>query len=248
MEPADPNFEILADRRTPVSGRGGRRWMVASIAAHGSLLGVLMAVSLLGPEPLPEPAALTVKAFLVEPGLAPAPPPPPPPAAARLRITPQAVATPSPVAVFQAPLETPTEVKAEPGIDLALDGGVPGGVEGGVPGGVVGGVVGGVPDALAPPTPRVVHVGGDVKEPTKVRNVNPTYPQVAVAGRVEGTVVLEATIAPSGKVADVRVLRSLPLLEKAAIDAVRQWIYTPTLIDGVPVTAIMTVTVRFQLT
>jgi protein TonB len=93
----------------------------------------------------------------------------------------------------------------------------------------------------------VVRVGGEVKEPTKLRNVNPAYPDVAVAGRIEGTVVLEATIAPNGKVAEVRVVRSLPLLEKAAIDAVKQWVYSPTLIDGVPVTAIMTVTVRFQL-
>jgi len=94
----------------------------------------------------------------------------------------------------------------------------------------------------------VVRVGGEVKEPAKLRNVNPIYPDVAVASRIEGTVVLEATIAPNGKVAEVRVVRSLPLLEKAAIEAVKQWVYSPTLLDGVPVTAIMTVTVRFQLT
>jgi protein TonB len=219
--------------------------MWVSIVAHAGLLGLLIAVPVLSQEPLPEPAPLTVRAFLVEPAQAPAPPPPPPPSAAA-RTAPRTPA-PTPSTVLQAPVVVPMEVKPEEGIDLGVEGGVPGGVEGGVPGGVVGGVVGGLGDASAPSIPRVVRVGGEVKEPTKLRNVNPAYPDVAVAGHIEGTVVLEATIAPNGKVAAVRVVRSLPLLEKAAVDAVKQWVYSPTLIDGVPVTAIMTVTVRFQL-
>jgi periplasmic protein TonB len=220
--------------------------MWVSIVTHAGLLGLLIAVPVLSQEPLPEPAPLTVRAFLVEPAQAPAPPPPPPPSAAA-RTAPRTPATPTPSTVLQAPVVVPMEVKPEEGIDLGVEGGVPGGVEGGVPGGVVGGVVGGLGDAPAPSIPRVVRVGGEVKEPTKLRNVNPAYPDVAVAGHIEGTVVLEATIAPNGKVAAVRVVRSLPLLEKAAVDAVKQWVYSPTLIDGVPVTAIMTVTVRFQL-
>jgi protein TonB len=219
--------------------------MWVSIVAHAGLLGLLIAVPVLSQEPLPEPAPLTVRAFLVEPAQAPAPPPPPPPSAAA-RTAPRTPA-PTPSTVLQAPVVVPMEVKPEEGIDLGVEGGVPGGVEGGVPGGVVGGVVGGLGDASAPSIPRVVRVGGEVKEPTKLRNVNPAYPDVAVAGHIEGTVVLEATISPNGKVAAVRVVRSLPLLEKAAVDAVKQWVYSPTLIDGVPVTAIMTVTVRFQL-
>jgi periplasmic protein TonB len=220
--------------------------MGVSIATHAGLLGLLIAVPVLSQEPLPEPAPLTVQAFLVEPALAPAPPPPPPPAAAA-RTAPRTLAAPTPSTVLLAPVVVPAEVAPEEAMDLGIEGGMPGGVEGGVPGGVVGGVVGGLGESPAPSVPRVVRVGGEVKEPTKLRNVNPAYPDVAVAGRIEGTVVLEATIAPNGKVAEVRVVRSLPLLEKAAIDAVKQWVYSPTLIDGVPVTAIMTVTVRFQL-
>lgn len=239
-------FFDSVDRRSPVAGSSGWRLLPASIAAHAGAIALLIAVPLLRQDALPEPAALTVKAFLVEPTLAPAPPPPPPPAPTGLRTLPRPMPTPA-SSILLAPVEAPAEVAPEAGIELGVDGGVAGGVEGGVPGGLIGGVVGGLPDAPVPSLPRVVRVGGGVKEPTKLRNVNPAYPDVAVAGRIEGTVVLEATIAPSGKVADVRVVRSLPLLEKAAVDAVKQWVYTPTLVDGVPVSAIMTVTVRFQL-
>ena len=73
------------------------------------------------------------------------------------------------------------------------------------------------------------------------------YPTVAQAARVQGVVILEAVIGPDGKVADVKVLRSVPLLDDAAISAVRQWEYTPTLLNGVPVPVIMTVTVNFTM-
>ena len=62
-----------------------------------------------------------------------------------------------------------------------------------------------------------------------------------------GVVILECTISPQGKVSDVKVLRGIPLLDQAAIDAVKQWVYTPTLLNGVPVPVIMTVTVNFKL-
>jgi len=146
---------------------------------------------------------------------------------------------------FQAPIETPEEVKPEEGIDLGVEGGVPGGVEGGVPGGVVGGVVGGLPDA--PPPPQAVRVGGQIKEPKKLKNVNPSYPDIAKQARVQGVVILECTISPQGKVTDVKVLRGIPLLDAAAIEAVKQWVYSPTLLNGVPVPVIMTVTVNFRL-
>ena len=83
--------------------------------------------------------------------------------------------------------------------------------------------------------------------PTKVTNVDPRYPPVAQAARVQGVVILEAVIGPDGRVTDVKVLRSVPLLDEAAIEAVRQWTYTPTLLNGVAVPVIMTVTVNFQL-
>jgi len=125
--------------------------------------------------------------------------------------------------------------------------GVVGGVAGGIPGGVVGGVVGGIPPPPPPPPPQVVRVGGDIKEPKKIQDKKPVYPQIAQTAKVQGVVIIEATIGPSGKVQDARVLRPIPLLDQAALDAVRQWEYSPTLLNGVPVPVIMTVTVNFTL-
>ena len=73
------------------------------------------------------------------------------------------------------------------------------------------------------------------------------YPAIAQAARVQGIVIIEATISPAGRVLDASVLRSIPLLDAAALAAVKQWEYTPTLLNGVPVSVVMTVTVNFQL-
>ena len=107
--------------------------------------------------------------------------------------------------------------------------------------------------AWAPPPPppvdgqAPVRVGGNVKPPTKIRDVKPIYPADAEAASVQGVVILEATIEPAGNVRNARVLRGQPLLDQAAIDAVQQWQYVPTLLNGVAVPVIMTVTVNFTL-
>ncbi|MEQ1872068.1 MAG: energy transducer TonB, partial [Vicinamibacterales bacterium] len=92
-----------------------------------------------------------------------------------------------------------------------------------------------------------VRVGGNIKPPMRTKNVSPVYPPIAQSARVQGVVIIEATIGPGGKVTDARVLRSVPLLDAAALDAVKQWEYTPTLLNGVAVPVIMTVTVQFAL-
>jgi protein TonB len=92
-----------------------------------------------------------------------------------------------------------------------------------------------------------VRVGGDVREPRKILDVTPVYPQLATRARVEGIVIIEATIDTRGRVVNASVLRGVPVLEEAALEAVRKWVYTPTLLDGVPTPVIMTVTVRFRL-
>ena len=92
-----------------------------------------------------------------------------------------------------------------------------------------------------------VRVGGDVKEPKKIKHVAPVYPDAALSARVQGVVILEAIIDPNGNVSDARVLRSIALLDQAALDAVMQWQFTPTLLNGNPVSVIMTVTVNFSL-
>jgi len=149
---------------------------------------------------------------------------------------------------FVAPIEVPTEIKPEEGLDLGgIEGGVEGGIEGGVPGGVVGGVVGGLPDAPPPPQVGPVRVGGDVRAPRKILDVAPVYPALAAKARVEGVVIVEATIDTRGRVVNATILRGVPVLDEAALEAVRQWVYTPTLLNGVPTPVIMTVTLRFRL-
>jgi protein TonB len=146
-----------------------------------------------------------------------------------------------------APVEAPKEIIPEPAT-VPSTAGVPGGVEGGVPGGTIGGVVGGLPEAPPPPPPAApVRVGGNIKTPTKTKDVRPVYPPIAQSARVSGVVIIEATIGADGRVKDAKVLRSIPLLDQAALDAVKQWVFTPTLLNGVPVPVIMTVTVNFTL-
>jgi TonB family protein len=90
-----------------------------------------------------------------------------------------------------------------------------------------------------------VRVGGRIRTPTKIKDVKPVYPAIAQSARVSGVVTIEATIGPDGKVIETNVVHSIPLLDQAALDAVRQWEYTPTLLNGVPVPVLMTVTITF---
>ncbi len=99
----------------------------------------------------------------------------------------------------------------------------------------------------SPPAGPPPRVGGDVKAPRKVRNVNPEYPADARRAGLAGVVILECTLDARGEVVDMTVLRGVPPLTEAASKAVRQWRYEPTLLDGVPVPVIMTVTVNFKL-
>jgi protein TonB len=238
-------FEDLVSSDTVAHTTQQSRTLPVSIALHVLLIGFIFLAPVLSNEELPN-ASTSVRAFFVEPAAAPPPPPPPPPPAPK---TQQIVPKTPPKVVdetrFTAPVEVPDQVKPDNSMDLGIEGGVPGGVEGGVPGGVVGGVVGGLPDA--PPPVQPVRVGGQIKEPKKIKDVKPVYPDIAKQARVQGLVILECTISPQGKVTDVKVLRGLPLLDAAAEEAVKQWVYTPTLLNGVPVPVIMTVTVNFRL-
>jgi TonB family protein len=92
-----------------------------------------------------------------------------------------------------------------------------------------------------------VRVGGDIKPPVRIKNVPPVYPEEAAAAGTQGAVVIEATINAAGGVSGTRLLHSIPQFDQAALDAVRQWIYEPTTVDGRPVPVIMTITVNFTL-
>src|SRR6185436_679188 len=264
-------FDDLLDSSTRRTKQGRRKLTLpVSIAVHVIILFAVLVVPYLRYNELPEPALGTVHAFFIEPAAGP-PPPPPPPAAPKAAVAAPKISKPKPVVQeapkFTAPIEVPKEVPRDEGVSAAsvadvapaagaggggepggVEGGVPGGVAGGVPGGVVGGILGGVPKEEPPPPPdKPVRVGGQIKAPRKVRDSAPLYPEVAKQARVEGVVILEAVISPEGRVNEVKVLRGSPLLDDAAVNAVKSWVYTPTLLNGVPVPVVMTVTVSFKL-
>ena len=92
---------------------------------------------------------------------------------------------------------------------------------------------------------KAIRIGGQIRPPIRIKEVAPLYPAIARSARVQGDVVIEATIDEGGKVADARVVKSVPLLDQAALDAVRQWEYQPSLLNGVPTAVVTTVTVKF---
>jgi len=95
--------------------------------------------------------------------------------------------------------------------------------------------------------PNAVRVGGSIAPPQKLKDVRPVYPEVARQSGVQGVVIIEAAIGDDGRVSASRVLRSIPLLDQAALDAVRLWEFTPTLLNGAPIPVVMTMTVNFTL-
>ncbi|MGB8959226.1 MAG: energy transducer TonB [Candidatus Aminicenantales bacterium] len=134
------------------------------------------------------------------------------------------------------------------GVAAGVEGGVKGGIEVGIEGGIIEGVSGGVAGGQDKQFEGdAVRAVGDVKTPKLVRQVDPVYPEAARKARVEGTVIVEAKADENGDVVDARILRSIPILNQAAIDAVKQWKYEPLIIDGKPRKVIFTVTVRFSL-
>ncbi len=132
-------------------------------------------------------------------------------------------------------------------------GGVPGGVSGGQLGGSLGGVIGGtgtsvpIPPPPAPAAKRVVRVGSNIKAPRQIYAVQPEYPPLARQAHVSGTVVINAVLDEHGNVVGARALSGHPLLIPAALKAVLQWKYEPTLLNGTPVAVEMEVTVHFSL-
>ena len=103
------------------------------------------------------------------------------------------------------------------------------------------------PPPPPPPGDAPLRVGGNIAPPTKIKDVRPVYPAEALDARIQGVVIVEATIDREGRVSDAKVLRSIPQLDEAALTAVRQWEFAPTLLNGAPVPVIMTVTVNFTV-
>ncbi len=182
----------------------------------------------------------------------PPPPPPPPPAAAPVRRVRQTSLMDA--GKLRAPKEIPREIvilKEEPmPADTGVAGGVPGGVPGGQIGGVLGGVIGGTGGVVPPPpreAPQRIRVSSGVQEAKVLNRVQPAYPPLASRARIQGTVVLEAIIAKDGSVQNLRVIEGHPMLVQAAVQAVQQWRYQPTILNNEPVEVETIINVVFKL-
>jgi protein TonB len=124
------------------------------------------------------------------------------------------------------------------------------GMGGGTPGGVMGGILGGIgsgPPIVKAAAPKKLSISSGVMQGNLLQKTVPQYPAIAKAARIQGTVVLQATISKAGSIENLRVVSGPPMLQQAALDAVRSWRYKPYLLNGDPVEVETTVNVVFNL-
>jgi periplasmic protein TonB len=223
--------------------------VLVSIAVHAAVVGaVFVGTVMVVTAPVPELPMMM--AFVASP---PPPPPPPPPAPAPAPKKPEtvrALATSGDV----APIEPPQSIEPEAPVPDIGEGevlGAEGGVPGGIPGGVIGTLLLEAPPPPPPPPPaeprKPLRAGGQIKEPTLIHRVEPVYPLLAIVQELEGVVILEAIVDNEGRVESVKVLRSPGVFEQTAVEAVRQWRYSPVILNGRPERFILTVVVSFHL-
>lgn len=249
--------------QTFVEGKTKKTWTVM-VAFIGQI--VLLTVAVILPmiyfDVLPK---ATLNAMLVAPP--PPPPPPPPPAApAPVKIV-KVIPRQFDAGKLMAPKVVPKEIaqikeeELPPAASGAVGvvGGVPGGVAGGTPGGVLGGIIGSVPSAAPPPPPpppavkkdpgppKRITIGGNVQQAKLVRQPKPVYPPLAKQARISGVVHLAAVISANGTIQDLKVISGHPLLIPAALEAVKQWVYQPTTLNGEPVEVQTQIDVNFTL-
>jgi periplasmic protein TonB len=227
-------FEEVVCPRADVN----RKWytLPLSFLMHSAFVALLIVIPLVVTDALPAPR--TLLNFII----ADVPPVPVAPSTAPRRIQ---TDTPS-SNDDAAPVEAPIGVHRESAL-LIPDEPIPGGLEGVVGGLGVPSITADAPPPIRDPVMEPVRLSAGVKLPTRIKDVSPVYPEIARKARVQGVVILEAIIGVDGKVQQARVLRSVPLLDQAALNAVQSWEYTPTLLSGRPVPIIMTVTVQFRL-
>ena len=224
--------------------RRGRMTFVSFIL-EAVIVGILILIPLMFTEALPKAMTMT---FLA----APPPPPPPPPPPAAVKIV-KVVETD----IVNNQLRTPTKIpqKVEiikedeaPPPSTGVVGGVPGGVPGGQMGGVIGGIISSTPIAVPKVAVQRIRVSSGVTQGLLVRKVEPTYPQMAKIARVQGAVLLAALIGKDGTIQNLHVVSTAsPLLNQAALDAVKQWKYKPYILNGEPVEVDTNITVNFTL-
>jgi periplasmic protein TonB len=231
--------DMFDDVVHPSSALGNRRTrtLPLSILLHAGVITALVVAPLMAGNVLPVPRSLTASFIAASP-----PPEPPPPARPRVER-----AQPLESDRAFAPIESPSGLKPESPFETPIERESTTLSLAGVMSEPLAGIIDAPPvvDVRPPQTP--VRVSSLLQTPKKLRDVSPVYPSLAQSVKVQGVVILEATIGIDGRVQKVSVLRSIPLLDAAAIEAVSQWQYTPTLLNNVPVPVIMTVTVNFTL-
>ena len=250
--------------QTFVEGKTKKTWTVlVAFTAQVVLLIVAVILPMIYFDVLPK---TTLQTMLIAPP--PPPPPPPPPAApAPVKIV-KVIPRQFDAGKLMAPKVVPKEIaqikeeELPPATSGAVGvvGGVPGGVAGGTPGGVLGGIIGSVPSAAPPPpppppvkkeekpaAPKRITIGGNVQQAKLVRQPKPVYPPLAKQARISGVVHLAAVISANGTIQDLKVISGHPLLIPAALDAVKQWVYQPTLLNGEPVEVQTQIDVNFTL-
>jgi protein TonB len=240
--------DSLLESGRKLKDKRGRYTSVAFLI-EAVVLGIALLIPLYYTEELPKAQLLT---FLI----APAPPqPPPPPAAAIVKTVKVKVETDLTDGKLRTPTRIPNKIQkivedvAPPSVSTSgVQGGVVGGVPGGVPNGVLNGILSMNPTVqptLAPP--KVVRVSTGVSTGNLIRRVQPNYPPLARQARVQGSVLLEATISENGDIVDLHVVSGHPMLVTAAVEAVKQWKYRPYLLNGLPVSVQTQVQVNFTL-
>lgn len=241
-----------------LAGPGGR----TSLVTHVVVVALIIFIPIFTPPDLPDQRDY-IRALLYDP---PPPPPPPLPKGSKLREEPVTPEPPKPVVEeppdetqFTAPIETPTptevadlqpedavspddqfgsEFGSDFGVPEGMEEGVDGGMVGGIPGGVLGGVLGGTGTG-----PVMDYDSG----PRPLKTTRPVYPQEAFVKKVEGQVLVEATIDTTGRVVRARVLQSIPMLDAAALQCVYQWLFEPAFKNGRPVPTIIHAPVTFRI-
>ncbi|MGA2146057.1 MAG: energy transducer TonB [Bryobacteraceae bacterium] len=238
------------------TGKTNKGWTVmVSLIVQCLLLVVAVILPMVYFDVLP---AAQLSSFLVAPP--PPPPPPPPPAAAPIVKIVKVIPRQFDAGRLVAPKAVPkniamiTEEELPPSTGGGVIGGVPGGVAGGSLSGILGGIVGSAASAAPPPppppkaaVPQRIRVGGNVQAANLINQVRPIYPPLAKQARISGVVELSAVIGKDGRVQDLKVIKGHPLLVQAALDAVKNWVYRPTLLNGEPVEVSTTIDVNFTL-
>jgi protein TonB len=255
--PALPPKTMFSDSLLEFGVQRKRKFFATttSLMVNGLAIVAMLIIPLAFPEALPKAQLLT---FLVAP---PPPPPPPPPAAAEVQHVVRQIQTDM---LNNGALRTPTKIpqkiqmikEEEAPAPMPASGGVVGGVPGGIPGGQMGGVIGSVISATSSPaavpkfvpaTPQRIRISAGVTKGLLIQRIEPPYPTLARAARVQGDVVLSAVIDSNGHITNLLLVSGHPMLVPAAIAAVKQWRYKPYLLNGQPVEVETTITVIFTL-